>query len=169
MVIWLAQTLLSCAKFRPLRVRKKEEKKRRKKDIILLTLDWLWGRPQALLQRRNVWSVRVGLANGAKQTPSQNWGTYFQSCMYPTDSAWPAFLMPFLLLLPVSGNLSRGFTVTQTKRAYSALHPQALTECSPLNFRMQNQHTRELALEIRNTSTTIKTWVAYGNSHLAYV
>ena len=45
MVISLAQTLISCAKFRPLRVIK---------DIILLTLDWLWGRPQALLQRRNV-------------------------------------------------------------------------------------------------------------------
>ena len=43
--------------------------------------------------------------------------------------------MPFLLLLPVSGHLSRGFTVPPTKRAYSALHPQALTECSPLDFR----------------------------------
>ena len=39
-----------------------------------LTLNWLWGRPQALLQRRNVSSVHVGLANGTKQTPSQNWG-----------------------------------------------------------------------------------------------
>ena len=62
-------------------------------------------------------------------------GTYYQSCMYPTDSAWPAFLMPFLLLSPASGHLSRGFTVPPTKRAYSALHPQALTECSPLEFR----------------------------------
>ena len=61
-------------------------------------------------------------------------GTDYQSCMYPTDSAWPAFLMPFLLLLPVSGHLSRGFTVPPTKRAYSALHPHALTECSPLDF-----------------------------------
>ena len=42
MVISLAQKLLSCAKFRPLRVNKK-------KDLILLTLD-----RQALLQRRNV-------------------------------------------------------------------------------------------------------------------
>ena len=40
-------------------------------------------------------------------------GTYYQSCMYPTDSAWPAFLMPFLILLPVSGQLSRGFTVPE--------------------------------------------------------
>ena len=28
--------------------------------------------------------------------------TYYNSCMYPTNSAWPAFLMPILLLLPVS-------------------------------------------------------------------
>ena len=62
MVISLAQKLLSCAKFQPLRVIKK--------DIILLTLDWLWGRPQALLQRRNVSRVRVGLANGTKRTSS---------------------------------------------------------------------------------------------------
>ena len=33
--------------------------------------------------------------------------------------------MPFLLLLPVSGHLSHGFTVTPTKRTYSAL-PSAL-------------------------------------------
>jgi len=59
MVILLAQKLLLCAKFQPLRVKK---------------LDWLWGRLQALLQRRNVSSVHVGLANGTKQTPSQNWG-----------------------------------------------------------------------------------------------
>ena len=117
MVISLAQKFLSCAKFRPLRVIKK--------DVILLTLDWLWGRPQTLLQRRNVSSVRFGLANGTKRTPSQNWGTYNQSCMYPSSSAWPAFLTPFLLLLPVSGHLSRGFTVPPTKRAYSALRSQS--------------------------------------------
>ena len=54
-------------------------------------------------------------------------GYYYQNCMYPINSAWPAFLMPFLLLLPVSGHHSRGFTVPPRKRAYSALHPQALT------------------------------------------
>ena len=47
MVISLAQTLLSYAKFRPLRVIKKE-------DIILLTLDWQWGCLTALLQWKNV-------------------------------------------------------------------------------------------------------------------
>ena len=33
-------------------------------------------------------------------------GTYYQSYMYPTGSAWPAFLMPCLLLLPASAWLS---------------------------------------------------------------
>ena len=56
-----------------------------KKEEEIMALDRLWGRPQALLQRRNVSSVRVGLANGTKRTPSQNWGTYYQSC--PTNSA----------------------------------------------------------------------------------
>ena len=46
MVISLAQTLLLCAKFWPLRVIKK--------DIILLTLDWQWGCLTALLQWKNV-------------------------------------------------------------------------------------------------------------------
>ena len=50
---------------------------------MLLTLDWLWGRPQALLQRRNVSSVRVGLANGTKRTPSQNWGNLLSELHVP--------------------------------------------------------------------------------------
>ena len=60
---------------------------------------------------------------------------FTQRCMYPSNSAWPAFLVPFLLLLPACGHLSRGFTVPPTKRAYSVLHPQALAECSLLDFR----------------------------------
>ena len=39
---------------------------------MLLTLDWLWERPQTLIQRRHVSSVRVGLANCTKRTPSRN-------------------------------------------------------------------------------------------------
>ena len=53
---------------------------------------------------------------------------------FPTDRILPKIFV-FLLLLPVSGHLSRGFTVPPTKCAYSALHPQALTECNPLDFR----------------------------------
>ena len=130
MVISLAQTLLTCAKFRPLRVIKK-------KKTILLTLDWLWGRPQALLlQRRNVSSVRVGLANGTKRTPSQNWGTYSVLELHVPHrqrlaGISNAFSASFTSIWP---SFPR-FTVPPTKRAYSALHPQTLTECSPLDFR----------------------------------
>ena len=117
----------SCAKFRPLRVIKKE--------IILLTLGWLCGRPQAVIQRRHVSSVRIGLAHGTKRTPSQNWETYYQSCMYPTNNAWPAFLMPFfsflfsfffffllLFFLLVSVHLRHGLTVTLPPTRVSILH-----------------------------------------------
>ena len=55
----------------------------KKINIILLTLDWLWGCPQALLQQRNVSSVHVGLANGTKQTPSQNWGNLLSELHVP--------------------------------------------------------------------------------------
>ena len=54
-----------------------------KKYIILVTLNWLWGRPQALFQRRNVSSVRVGLANGTKRTPPQNWGNLLSELHVP--------------------------------------------------------------------------------------
>ena len=40
----------------------------------MLTLDWLWGHPHALLQCRNVSNICLGLANGTKWTPSQKWG-----------------------------------------------------------------------------------------------
>ena len=39
---------------------------------MLLTCDWLWERPQTLIQRRHVSSVRVALANSTKRTPSRN-------------------------------------------------------------------------------------------------
>jgi len=116
--------------------------------LLLLTLDWLWGRPQALLQRRNVSSVRVSLANGTKRTPSQNWGNQLSELHVPHrlclagisnafsasfTSIWPSFLR---------------FYCTPTKRAYSALHPQALTECSPLDFRSSSIKTDSSALSV---------------------
>ena len=88
MVIWLAQMLLLCEKLWSLWVIKKE--------IILLTLDWLWGHPKALIQWRHVSSVCVGLANGTKGTPTQNWGNLLSELHVP-HSAWPAFLI-FLML-----------------------------------------------------------------------
>ena len=95
-----------------------------KKDIILLTLDRLCSNEGMFQAFSLVWQTTQ---NGRLHKTR---GTYYHSCMYPTDSAWPAFLMPFLLLLPVSGHLSPGFTAPPTKRAYSAL-----TECVPLDFR----------------------------------
>ena len=106
-----------------------------KKEIILLTLDWLWERPQALLQRRHVSSFRVVLANGTKRTPSQNWGNLLSELHVPHRQRLAvisnAFSSSFTSIWP---SFPR-FYCTPTKRAYSALHPQALTECSPLDFR----------------------------------
>ena len=96
MVISLAQKLLSCAKFRPLRVKKK--------DLILLTLDRLWGRPRRRLcsnERMFQAAVRVGLANDTKRTPSQNRGYLLSEPLHVPHSVWPAFLKPSLLLLSV--------------------------------------------------------------------
>ena len=73
-------------------------------------------RPEALLQLRNVSSVRVVFRKRHKTDAyTKMGGTYYECCMYPTDSAWLAFLTPFLLLLPVSGQLSRGFYCTRNK------------------------------------------------------
>ena len=106
-------------------------------NIILLTLDRLCSSEGMFQAFSLVWQTAQ---NGRLHKTR---GTYYHSCMYPTDSAWPAFLMPFLLLLPLSGHLSRGFTVPPTKRAYSALHPQALTECVPLDFRRSSIKNHE--------------------------
>jgi len=139
MIVSLAQTLLSCAKFRPLRVINKKNKKR---DLFIY---FFWHRTGCGDARRLCSNEGMFQAFALVWQTAQKGGlhkiggTYYQSCMYPTDS--PAFLMPFLLLLPVSGHLSRGFTVPPTKRAYSALHPQALTECSPLDFRRSSINT----------------------------
>ena len=111
MVISLAQMPLTCVKFWPLQVIKGDN-----------FADWLWGCPQALIQQRQVSSVHIGLANGTKHFHKTG-GIYYQSCMYPTNSAWPAFLMPFLILLPVSGLLSRGFTGSPTKACQLSATP----------------------------------------------
>ena len=134
MVIWLAQVLLSFAKF-PTTLRIKKKKKKR---IILLTLDWVWGRPQALIQWRHVSSVRTGLANGTKRTPSQNWRNLLSELHVPYK-AWSAFLMPFLPFLNLFFKVSIFITdpmYPQPKRTCSALHLQALTECSHRRLRM---------------------------------
>ena len=77
----------------------------------MLTLDWLWGCPQTLIQRRHISSVHVGLANGCLL---QTGGTYNQSCMCPTNSAGLAFLISDFFK-PVSVHLCQGLTVPPTK------------------------------------------------------
>ena len=99
-VISLANGHFTCAKFRPLRVTETE--------IILLTASGdarrLWSNEGTFQAFALVWQTAQ---NGRLHKTG---GTYYQSCMYPTNSAWPAFVMPFLLLLPVSAHLPRGFT-----------------------------------------------------------
>ena len=104
MVILLAQTLLTRAKFWPLRVIKR-----------YIFGDWLWS-PQALESNEGTFHAFALVWQTAQNGRlHKTGGTYYQSCMYPTNCAWPAFLMPLLLLLPLSGHLSRGFTVSPTK------------------------------------------------------
>ena len=93
MVISLAQTPLSCAKFRLRRVIKKKKERYNFADIGL-----------ALLQRMNVSSVRVGLANGTKRTPSQNWGNLLSELPVPHKQCLTgisnAFSTSFTSILP---------------------------------------------------------------------
>ena len=103
---------------------------------LLLTLDWLWGRPQALLQRRNVSSVRVGLANGTKRTPSQNWGNLLSELHVPHKQCLTSISNAFSASFTcIWSSFLRFYCTPKKKHAYSALHPQALTECSHLDFR----------------------------------
>ena len=73
-----------------------------KKYIILLTLDWLWGHLQALLQQRNVSSILVGLTNDTKWKPSQNWGNLSSELHVPHRQC--------LALASISNAFSASFT-----------------------------------------------------------
>ena len=124
----------------------------KKKKIILLTL-------LTLIQRKHISSVRVGLANGTQRTPSQNWGNLLselhvshEQCLISISDAFSAFFFFFTGIRP---SLSRALLYPRQKRAYSALRSQALTECSPLEFRRSS--VTVLVLEIRNSSTITKT------------
>ena len=115
MVIWLAQSLLSCAKFRPLRVIK---------NIILLTLDWTVGMPAGFVPAKACFKLSSWFGKRHKTDAFTKLGNPLSE-----PQCLPG------IVLPIPGHLSRGFTVSATKRAYSALHPQALTECSPPSVR----------------------------------
>ena len=87
-----------------------------------------------MLQRRHLSSVRVDLANGTKQTPLQNRGNLLSELHVPHKQCLTDVSNAFSASFTSICRLSRGFTVSPIKRAYSALHPQALTECSLLDF-----------------------------------
>ena len=120
-VIWLAPTLVACTKFWPL--------------WVIKTTTFCWHRTGCgdtcrLWSNEGIFLVLASVQQTAQNpTPWQDWGLselHIPHAQYTP----PAFLLP----LPVSGHLSRGFSVPPTKRAYSALHPQAFSECSPLDF-----------------------------------
>ena len=127
LMVTLAQKLLSCAKFQSLRVIKKYLKKYNFADIGLAA----GFAPTKECFKRSRWFGKRHKTDAFTRPE----GTYYQSCMYPHrqylagisnafsasfTSIWPSF--PRFYCIP-------------TKRAYSALHPQELTECSPLDFR----------------------------------
>ena len=87
-----------------------------------------------MLQRRHLSSVRVDLANGTKRTPLQNRGNLLLELHVPHKQCLTDISNAFSASFTSICHLSRGFTVSPINRAYSALHPQALTECSPLDF-----------------------------------
>ena len=120
MVIWLVQMLFLCVKFWPLQVIKK------KKEIILLTLDWLWGHLQT--------DPTKACKRHKTDTFTKLGEPTIRAAWTPRKGAWPAFLMLFLLFLLVSIHLHHGLLYPQQKHAYSVLHPQALTKCSTLDF-----------------------------------
>ena len=68
---------------------------------------------------------------------SQNGRPHYQSCMYPTNSAWPAFLMRFFVVvfLPIWVRLRHGFTGATTKACLLCTTPASTNECSPLDSR----------------------------------
>ena len=92
---------------------KKKKCKKKCKEIILLTgcgdSCRLWSNEDMFQVFTLVWQTAQ---NGCLHKTG---GTYYQSCMYPTNNAWPAFLMLFLIILPVSGHLFHSFTVPPTK------------------------------------------------------
>ena len=104
---------------------------------LTLSLDlfscYLRGRPQALIQRMHFWSPCFGLVKGTNRTPSHNSRYLLSELQVLHAQCFTCIFSSFTSILP---SFPRRFQCTpQQKRAYSALHPQALTECSPLDFR----------------------------------
>ena len=118
-VIWLAQMLLLCATFRLLRVIKKENFA----DIELAVGTPAGFDPTKLCFKCSCWF--------GKQHKTD--GTYYESCMYPMNwHFWCLFGFKKKGYLTI---FAMGLLYPQQKHAYSALHPQAPTECSPLDLK----------------------------------
>ena len=98
---------------------------------MLLTLDWLWERPQTLIQRRHVSSVRVGLANSTKRTPSRN------SSFSSSSSSSNNIQDQCLIITDIYGVREKGVWPKKSKKIMPKLgepelhvpHEQCLTVC----------------------------------------
>ena len=102
MVIWLVQMLFLCVKFWPLQVIKK------KKEIILLTLDWLWGHLQTDPTKACKWHKTDTF------TKLGGW-TYHQSCMYTTKGCLTSISDAFSAFFAGIHPSSSRITVSPTK------------------------------------------------------
>ena len=115
-------------------------------------MDWLWGLPQALLQRRNVSNVRVGLANGTKRTPSQNWRNLLselhvphRQCLAGISNAfsvsftniWPSFPRFYSTLRYTRRHLPSAIPWISEDRLFSSVLPWVLRH---LSFTSHNIH-----------------------------
>ena len=95
--------------------------------------EWRWQRRRADLRHFEIF--RHGPTIIYTRLPAG--GTYYPICTFPASSecligisdAFSAFCLQVSVIFPTCS------LYPQQKRAYSALHPQALTECSPLDFR----------------------------------
>ena len=82
--------------------------------MILLTLDWLWGHPQTLLQQKHVWSVLGGKRR--KADPFIKLGEPACNPQTVLDRHfWCLFCFCFSFLNPVFVHLRHGLTVPTTK------------------------------------------------------
>ena len=85
-------------------------------------------------------------------------GTYYPICMFPASSdcligisdAFSAFCLRVSVILPTCS-----LPYPQQKRAYSALHPLAFTEFSPLHFRRSSIPSHVQLHRLRVTNLTL--------------
>ena len=125
-VISLANGHFTCAKFRPLRVTETE--------IILLTASGdarrLWSN-----EGMYVWSVRWFSKRHKTDASTNLEDPTIRAACTPQTVLGRHFWCLFCFFNQYLAIFTAISVYSQQKRAYSALHPQALTECSPLDFR----------------------------------